>query len=287
MLPAELTSSLDFKSLKVIKETYIDSVLNEYFSDLVFEVSLSGNPPLKVDVVLLFEHKSKPDKYVLIQVGYYMFAHYLQCIRQRKKLKVIIPIIYYQGQRKWRAPQLWDLFGGYPDVIKKYVPTIQHLFIALHSIPESELLSVKNTLMASALVAQKWRFNPIKLADDMIKILSIFEDKEYDWNFFEMTFVYMVSVSEIETDDIKTIVNAIPPKIKENVMTTYTKLKEEGRKEGIEEGIDVGRKEGELNKLIQVVLNSFDNNITIPLIANITQLSEEEVVAILKQHGRM
>ena len=93
----------------------------------------------------------------------------------------------------------------------------------------------------------------------------------------------MVSVSEIETDDIKTIVNTIPPKIKENVITTYTKLKEEGRKEGI----DVGRKEGELNKLIQFVLNSFDNNITIPLIANITQLSEEEVVAILKQHGRM
>jgi predicted transposase/invertase (TIGR01784 family) len=274
MLPSDLIDQIDMKTLKDAKESYIDKELSEYFSDLVFEVSLIGKTEVKTDIVMLFEHKSVPDKNVLVQVGYYMFAHYFKCVRQHKKMKVIIPLIYYQGQRKWKVPQLWDLFLGYPDIIKQYLPTLQHIFIALHSIPEADLLSVKNTLMASALVAQKWRFNPVKLADDLMKILSIFEDKEYDWNFFHMTFVYMISVSEIETDEIKKIINSIPPKLKESVMTTYAKLKEEGRQEG------------ELKNRIQIVLNSFENDLSVSLIANITKLTENEVQSILKEHGK-
>ena len=283
MLPAELIKQLDFNTLKDTKESYIDKELSEYFSDLVFEVSLINTPETKTDVVMLFEHKSTPDKHVLIQVGYYMFAHYFKCVRQRKKMKVIIPVIYYQGQKKWTAPQPLDLFAGYPDAIKQFIPNLNHVFIALHLIPESDLLSIRNTLMATALVAQKWRFNPIKLADDLMKILSIFEDKDYDWNFLEMAFVYINNVSELETEDVKKIISAIPPKIKENIMTTYSKIKEEGRQEGRQEGI----LKGEHKKQIEVVLNCFDNKLPIPLIANITQLSEDDVIKILREYNKM
>ena len=47
-----------------------------------------------------------------------------------------------------------------------------------------------------------------------------------------------------------------------------------------------GRMEGEQQKLIEVVLNGFDNGISIALLANITNLSEEEVTAILIENGR-
>jgi predicted transposase/invertase (TIGR01784 family) len=275
MLPIEITTQIDLKTIKEVGKSYMDSQLSEYFSDLVFEVSLKGNSKLKTDVVLLFEHKSAPDKNVLIQVGYYMFAHYFKCVKQRKKLKVIIPVIYYQGETKWKVPQLWDLFKEYPDAIKNYIPNLQHVFIALHSIADEMLLSFKNKLLTSALVAQKWRFNPVKLSEDIIKILSIFKDKDYDWNFLEMTFVYMLNVSEIETEEVKNIINAIPPKIKVNVMTTYAMLRNEAKIEGKIEG------------KTEMILGLYDDGIDIHRIAKFAKMLPVEIEKILRENGRI
>ena len=36
------------------------------------------------------------------------------------RVKLIIPIIYYQGQRKWKKPHLQDLFKKYPKSIKGF-----------------------------------------------------------------------------------------------------------------------------------------------------------------------
>jgi hypothetical protein len=56
-------------------------------------------------------------------------------------------------------------------------------------------------------------------------------------------------------------------------------------------GIALGREEGEeigiQKSKIAVVINSFENKIPISLIANITQLSEDDVVKILKENGKL
>jgi len=207
-----------------------------------------------------------------------MFAHYHKCVVQRKKLKVIIPIIYYQGHKKWKAPQLWDIFKGYPGVIKQYIPNFHHVFIALHSISNENLLSMKNTLMIAALIAQKWRFNPIKLADEMIRILSLFKDKNYDWNFFEMAFVYMLNTSELQTDEVKEILKSIPPNIKDNIMTTYALIRDESEKIGIQKG--------KIEEKIEVIISLNDDKITVEQIAKYTKLSVEEVIKILDDFGK-
>ncbi|MCO6460578.1 MAG: Rpn family recombination-promoting nuclease/putative transposase [Saprospiraceae bacterium] len=73
-LPEQVRNELNLASLKVSKESYIGSDLSEYLSDIVFEVKTATDKP--IDLVLLFEHKSSPDRYTLIQVGHYMFAHW-------------------------------------------------------------------------------------------------------------------------------------------------------------------------------------------------------------------
>jgi len=66
-------------------------------------------------------------------------------------------------------------------------------------------------------------------------------------------------------------------------MTTYAKLKQEGKIEGKIEG----RKEGKIEGKIEVVLKSYESGLSISLIANITGLTEEEVYKILKEHGKI
>ena len=65
----------------------------------------------------------------------------------------------------------------------------------------------------------------------------------------------------------------------------------QGRQEGREEGRQEGREEGELIGIVKektaVILNGYDNGIPILMLANITQLTEDEVTIILKEHGKI
>ncbi|MCB9310593.1 MAG: Rpn family recombination-promoting nuclease/putative transposase [Lewinellaceae bacterium] len=303
ILPKALSDQLDFDSLQVLQESYMDSQLSEYFSDLVFEVALNNASHKKLDVALLFEHKSAPDKNVLIQLGYYLFAHYHKCIVDKKPLKPIIPIIYYQGKKEWKVTQLSSLFGKYSEDITNYLPIIHHVFVALHQVPDQTLLAMKSTMMAVAMVAQKWRHDPVKLAEDIIRVFSVFHDELEDRNFLKQTFVYVLSASDIHPKEIKKILETIPEPIKEDIMTTYTRIAEEnqqigeqigiqkGEQIGIQKGEQIGIQKGEQigiqKEKVEIVLKAFDNGVDIPLISNITDLSEEQIHNILKEHGKV
>ena len=110
-LPANsLVRYFDFDTLTVLKESYINETLQEHFSDLVFEVSLKSDASVKTDVVLIFEHKSSPDRNVMFQVGHFMLSHWAKSISEKKELKLILPVIYYQGKKNWKVGNFSDLF---------------------------------------------------------------------------------------------------------------------------------------------------------------------------------
>jgi hypothetical protein len=66
-------------------------------------------------------------------------------------------------------------------------------------------------------------------------------------------------------------------------MSTLDKFIEKGKIEGKIEGEQIGI----LKKTIETVIKSYDNGIAIPLIANINSITEEEVIKILKEKGRI
>jgi predicted transposase YdaD len=78
-------------------------------------------------------------------------------------------------------------------------------------------------------------------------------------------------------------------------MTTYARIVQENKQLGIQEGEQIGIQKGEQigiqkgenNKQIEFVFSSFDNGISISLIANITKLTENVVIKILKENGKM
>ena len=71
------------------------------------------------------------------------------------------------------------------------------------------------------------------------------------------------------------------------IVDAETRGLEQGREEGREEGEQIGIQKGEIEGKVEVVLKSYDNDISKSLIANITGLSEEEVTKILESHGKI
>ena len=100
--------------------------------------------------------------------------------------------------------------------------------------------------------------------------------------FLEMTFIYIINATEIEFDSVKEVLETVPPQAKSNIMTTYEKIIQYGKKEGKIEG----KIEGKTETQKEIVLRSSDQGLPLPLIANITNLTEEEVNKILIKHKK-
>ncbi|MFZ1751795.1 MAG: Rpn family recombination-promoting nuclease/putative transposase [Saprospiraceae bacterium] len=286
-LPETLLLHLELSTLQVLQESYMNEELQEHFSDLVFEVGLSDHDGLKADIVLLFEHKSSPGRHVLIQVGHYMFAHWYKCLSEKQAIKVIIPVIYYQGKQEWKLVDISTLFIDYPDDIKEYIPKINHLFFGLHTITEDQIVDIRDTMMAAALIAQKWRINPVKLKDDFERIFRLFPLAGVNLNFLEMIIVYILNVSDITEEVLAKTIKSIPPSIKDNIMTTYERIALRNKKEGQKEGKIEGEQIGIIKGKIEVVLNCFAQGIDVSMITNITGLTEDKVKKILKEHEKV
>ncbi len=275
-LPEEIRTQLDFTSLKISRESYIQKDLSEYLSDIVFEIRTLEEKPL--DLVLLLEHKSSSYKYTLIQVGHYLFSHWTKCLEKRKPLKPIIPVIYYQGKKKWKAPSIKDLFAGVAAPLSDYLPVLNHIFIALNSLSDDDIMTLKISSLAAALFAQKGRFDQTEPLVELKRIFNLLSNSKVDRNFILMISVYIISVSKIQPPIIIEAMENMSSEVKGEIMTTYEQLIEQGRIEGIEEGEKKGKSE--------VILNGYNNGLDIVMLSNITQLTQEEVIQILQEHRK-
>ncbi|MFB1502052.1 Rpn family recombination-promoting nuclease/putative transposase, partial [Thiocapsa sp. N5-Cardenillas] len=70
-LPAELLAEIDLDTLDIGKDSYVASDLRTAYSDLVYRVQHRDGP---LSVYLLFEHKSRPEHWTLLQLLRYITA---------------------------------------------------------------------------------------------------------------------------------------------------------------------------------------------------------------------
>lgn len=141
--------------------------------------------------------------------------------------------------------------------------------------------------MAAAVMAQKNVFDMPTLADDLAKIFRLFPENAGAGNFLETIFVYLLSAADIPKEEFIKALEYTPNDIKKNIMTTYTRIKEEGKVEGKLEGKIEGKLEGKKESITEVILKGFDNNLDIVLLANITGLSEDQVQTILVKNHKI
>ena len=84
-LPAYIGKLLDFDSLEPQKDTFVDGHLNEYFSDLLFTVSLKDKKKgARGYIYILFEHKSFQDP----MTGYHLLRYMVRisCLVYRRSI---------------------------------------------------------------------------------------------------------------------------------------------------------------------------------------------------------
>src|SRR3972149_3509495 len=107
-LPSQVRALVDMKSLEICKDSFDEKELREYFSDLLYRLTLSGESQEGEQqsgyVYLLFEHKSTPQRWIAFHLLRYQVKIWEAFIKQHKEargLPVIIPMVLYHGQDEW------------------------------------------------------------------------------------------------------------------------------------------------------------------------------------------
>ncbi|MDZ7935736.1 MAG: Rpn family recombination-promoting nuclease/putative transposase [Emticicia sp.] len=291
-LPQQVVALLDFGTMIYLNTSYLSKQLQASYSDMVWQISTLESETIRVSVLL--EHKSYPDANVAFQMLEYIALGYQTQLKNKQKLELILPILYYHGQEKWHFRSISQHFENLSDEFKTYIPTYTTEFIDLNALNQQQILGLRHGLLRAALLLQQNYYSAEGLNNSIKNILESL-NPYLDLNPTEFIFVYMIQNGKLNKVQLEESLKILPPPFSDKIMSIYDELIQEGRIEGIQEGIKRGIEQGiqqgivkgaEQNR-INTILNAFDNGVDLNLIRVISGESMENIKDILRENNRI
>jgi len=141
ILSEKIPLKIDYSSLTIEKETWINSMLMQHAADVLYRAEIEDT---KDQLFLLFEHKSYVDKTAVFQ----NFRNTSEIIEEEqkvsspKKIPPIFPIIVYHGSTPWQLDNsitsLFELIEGAED----FIPKQRNIIVDLSIYPDEEIRSI-------------------------------------------------------------------------------------------------------------------------------------------------
>jgi predicted transposase YdaD len=142
-LPEIVASRLADEPPVLLDGTFIDPALKASQSDRLFSVTLrDGGTAL---LYILFEHKSAPDSFILLQLlGYRIeiWRRYAGTSAYRAlNLPPIIPLVFCHGKQEWKLPLSITECLDADQELRGYLSDMSYVLCDLGHIPDGELAS--------------------------------------------------------------------------------------------------------------------------------------------------
>lgn len=238
-LPPAITARIDWPSLVVIPTSFVKTSLQQLHTDLLFSVNLGGRETL---LYLLFEHQSKVDPTMPLR----LLGYVGEILTQQHKahglpLPPVLPFVFHQGPDHWNVSTAFEDLFDLPDDLAgdllPFLPKFHHALLDLsRSDPASEehdpQLQIILHLMKLARERQlleffRWLAEGIvaQVPDSLLGRLLVYA---------------LHSDSELDAQQIYRSLTA-NPELEKRAMSVAEKLKAEGRVEGRQEGLWIGK----------------------------------------------
>jgi predicted transposase/invertase (TIGR01784 family) len=256
-LPADVVNRLDFDTLKLEKESFIDEKLKDSFADLIYSVKLKKLKKLKNDktikISLLFEHKTKQSEDIYIQLLTYLLNFY-KTKKKNKKLELIIPIIVYHGKKAWERKEFSEYFNLSEDanILKRFIPNFDYVLSDLPRYSDDELhkKGFSRAELEIALLLMKNKHNVNMLLANLSKYLELIKPLlEKDEDYVVTTFIYLINTTNIDYEIIAEEFKKVSSKGGNLMMTTAQRLINEGIERGMARGRQAGIHEESLKEI--------------------------------------
>ncbi len=263
LLPSPYQRVVEKARFSVENKSYIEPELREQFTDLLIRFDRpAGGEGLFLYV--LVEHKSHPERWTTFQLLRYMLAVWGDVLRRRRpeptRLPPIIPVVLYQGARKWTFPRAFEALvepasaGGESEA--RHIPRFEPVFVNLQGLADDKLHGGVRAVVA--LLFLKYLSRRIDhqaarvLLDAMHRENVTPELRDYFQAFYT---AFLQSKSKEEIDIF--IAEASSRRYhdsQEDLMTYGEMLETKGREEGREEG----RVADKQDVLVRLLSRKFD-----------------------------
>ncbi|WP_249262237.1 Rpn family recombination-promoting nuclease/putative transposase [Leptospira alexanderi] len=269
-LPETVIELLDLNGLELTQSSFVSENLKEEQTDLLFQIPLKSGK--KANVYLLFEHKSYLDEAVFSQLLGYISAIYKSQFRADKKYSVVIPFVFYHGERSWTLGSNFQnrfiLSKNEEQVFRKYIPDFELELFDLSKVDLNRLESI--TLKVILGVVQKiWEGDTSFLGHlgKIFELLTSLKNESKRVEILQKLFLYIFNVRELKPTEISSVLShsRFNRDYEDLIMTTAEKLRKEGKIEG----------------KIEDAKNMLLKGASLEFVLSVTKLTEQD----LKDHG--
>ena len=253
-LPAAILAEVDLSTLTIAKDTYVSPDLRQAYSDLVYTV---GYRQSELQIYLLFEHKSQPDYWVLLQLLRYIVASGEEYRKQHAKarhLPPVYPLVLYHGQKRWTAPRSFhDLVEPLPGALAPYVPQFRY---ALHDISPRSSVEIQGEVL-TRLVQQALRDihsnQPLARLQELLGLIAQVIEQPSALEILESLLRYYVQGTQsLDEQDIRALLQNTSTG--EPLMQTFIDRYIE---QGLQQGLQQGERRGEATMLLRLLERKF------------------------------
>lgn len=277
-LPESIREAIDFSNIEIDPTDYVSQRFKEHFSDVVARTTMKSEEEgkeLETDIYILFEHKSCRDAAIFIQLLLYMYLMWEKDIAENKPLRVIIPLVFYHGREKWNIPQSFAEQFNVSNEIKEFLLNYRYvLFDTRHwdFRKEKNKELGENVFLLSAVALMKSVSH-----DDLDSILEVFRlwhEKGFtNKNKILFFLTYISETKDIESKELQNILEKIKIEGGDIMPTLAQRWRDEGRQEGIKEGIT--------EEKLETAKRMLNDDFPIESIIKYTGLTEKEIKALM------
>jgi hypothetical protein len=186
-------------------------------------------------IYVLVEHKSTPDKDVVLQLLNYMGAIWRQQRRRRRKPAAILPVVLYHGRRRWHAPLSFHPWLSPPPALEPHNPDFSYVLCDLSVTADDQLPS--DPLPQAGMLALKYGMRP-QLRDQLRRIFALLAESG-GIELLRTTIRYLLwtNTGVDEAQVVAAVRPAWGTQGEQAVATIAEKLMQKGRQEGRQEGL--------------------------------------------------
>jgi len=249
ILPEAILSRLDLATLAPQPGSFVDEELARSYSDLLFSASLAGRPAL---VYVLIEHKSKSERWVLVQISRLRDRVWDRFVRDHpdaEHLPAIIPIVVCHDPKGWSAPRRFaDLIDPSPSEVPElarltpdFEPIVDDLNLATDEQLLARAMGLFATLVAIFLRDARTPGRVLPMLDRVASLLGELYRAPDGRRAVAMLLRYLSLVADDDEDDIARVIQPAVPEAEDLIMTMAERWEQRGVQRGIQQGVQQGR----------------------------------------------
>ncbi len=256
ILPESIRKHLVLENIFYEKDSFIPPHLRDYYSDLLTSVPVKGGK-VSARIYFLFEHKSFGGHNTPIQMLRYMleiWERYDRVMRERgDKLPMIIPVIIAHARDGWEYKKVPDYIDYPSGDFKVYIPDFDFvLYDAARENPDD--YEFVETLKALLVI---WRhFYSPDFLDHLVRVFRLINSDFPGVKFRDFVISFMEYLSAVRGEEEYIDIQETARRELSGGDELMGTIADMFRKEGLEQGVILGRQEGEQKGRQEMLIKS-------------------------------